>query len=347
MKKNTKRKNEGITLIALVITIIVLLILAGVTIATLTGDNGILTKAQNAKNQTEEAEDIEKIRLAISETQIGENGYQEIDAINFEETLNNQFEGRNLQLSDNGDGSFIINLDNMSKMYYVDNEENIISKKNMLEISTAEELKLFRDNVNSGNTYENWYIYLTNNINLDVSEIWEPIGIHKLRTGEIEHKPFKGIFDGKGFQVDYIKIDSLGYTGLFGFVENSIIKNVGIGEHCDMTSCGDGIHIGAIVGFLYDNSTIKNCYNLSSISGNSAYEIGGIVGTTNINCKIYNCFNKGNVISNGTDAENPTVGGIVGNLISGEVRNCYNIGNLKFARRRWNCWNSTKKFYYS
>ena len=41
MQKNSK----GITLIALVITIIVLLILAGVTIATLTGDNGILTQA--------------------------------------------------------------------------------------------------------------------------------------------------------------------------------------------------------------------------------------------------------------------------------------------------------------
>ena len=43
MKLNFKgRKEKGITLIALVITIIVLLILAGVVIATLTGDNGIL-----------------------------------------------------------------------------------------------------------------------------------------------------------------------------------------------------------------------------------------------------------------------------------------------------------------
>ena len=47
-----KLKNaRGITLIALVITIIVLLILAGVTIATLTGENGILTKATDAKEQ--------------------------------------------------------------------------------------------------------------------------------------------------------------------------------------------------------------------------------------------------------------------------------------------------------
>ena len=61
--KLTKNTNNGITLIALVITIIVLLILAGVTIATLAGDNGILTKAQQAKTKTEEAEKEEKEKL--------------------------------------------------------------------------------------------------------------------------------------------------------------------------------------------------------------------------------------------------------------------------------------------
>ena len=44
--------NKGITLIALVITIIVLLILAGVSIAMLTGQNGILTQANSSKSTT-------------------------------------------------------------------------------------------------------------------------------------------------------------------------------------------------------------------------------------------------------------------------------------------------------
>ena len=46
------RNNKGVTLVALVITIIVLLILAGVSLAMLTGDSGILTNADNAKKQT-------------------------------------------------------------------------------------------------------------------------------------------------------------------------------------------------------------------------------------------------------------------------------------------------------
>ena len=62
--KNTK----GITLVALVITIIILLILAGITIMALTGDNGLFTRAQQAKNKTIEGQEKEQTAM---------NGYQE------------------------------------------------------------------------------------------------------------------------------------------------------------------------------------------------------------------------------------------------------------------------------
>ncbi len=60
------RNQKGITLIALVITIIVLLILAGVSIAMLTGNNGILTQANRAGDATREADIKEAISLAVS-----------------------------------------------------------------------------------------------------------------------------------------------------------------------------------------------------------------------------------------------------------------------------------------
>ncbi len=59
--------SKGITLIALVITIIVLLILAAISIATLTGDNGILTKANESKEETRVGEVKEAVALAVSE----------------------------------------------------------------------------------------------------------------------------------------------------------------------------------------------------------------------------------------------------------------------------------------
>lgn len=50
--KNDIKKEQAITLIALVITIIVLLILAGISIATITGQNGILSKSSTTKEET-------------------------------------------------------------------------------------------------------------------------------------------------------------------------------------------------------------------------------------------------------------------------------------------------------
>ena len=60
-----KRNQKGITLIALVITIIVLLILAGVAISMLSGENGILNQAANAKTETEKTSTIEQLRVGV------------------------------------------------------------------------------------------------------------------------------------------------------------------------------------------------------------------------------------------------------------------------------------------
>ena len=63
--KTLKNKNKGITLIALVITIIVLLILAGISISMLSGDNGILQRATDAKKNTETASAKEQIQIEV------------------------------------------------------------------------------------------------------------------------------------------------------------------------------------------------------------------------------------------------------------------------------------------
>ncbi len=66
-------KQRGITLIALVITIIVLLILAGISIVSLTGENGILGKAQTAGEKTKEERAKEKVQVAVMGS-YGEDG---------------------------------------------------------------------------------------------------------------------------------------------------------------------------------------------------------------------------------------------------------------------------------
>ena len=80
-----KNKQNGITLIALVVTIIVLIILAGVSIAMIVGENGIITQAQRAAQQTKQAEKDEATGLSSLETQIEEalgNVYNEGKGVN-------------------------------------------------------------------------------------------------------------------------------------------------------------------------------------------------------------------------------------------------------------------------
>ena len=89
MKVNgEKRKNRGITLIALVITIVVLLILASVSIAMLTGDNGILTQVQRAKEETGEAQKKEENLLTSYEQIINTSTGVNLGTITGNETSN-------------------------------------------------------------------------------------------------------------------------------------------------------------------------------------------------------------------------------------------------------------------
>ena len=139
--KKLKKIDNGITLIALVITIIILLILAGVSIAMLTGENGILTQALNAKNRTDEADDIEKVKLSVSEAQIGDNGYQELNSNNLQEAVNNQFQGRNVVVLNNGDGTFTVSILDTLKDYIItenDVEEGIDWNKAMANAKAPE-----------------------------------------------------------------------------------------------------------------------------------------------------------------------------------------------------------------
>lgn len=103
-KRKSKFKNtKGITLIALVITIIVLLILAGISISMLTGENGLLEKAGDAKTETESEEAYEQISLATASGEIEyySNGTDRLTA--YKNALLNGVEGidRN-NLTDNG-----------------------------------------------------------------------------------------------------------------------------------------------------------------------------------------------------------------------------------------------------
>ncbi len=188
IKGKRKEKNNGITLIALIITIIVLLILAGITIGLLVSKNGILGRATDSKTNTEIGEEKEIIsfssmQMASMET-IEEKErltHDEMDKI-----IDNNSRGLKYELYDDDDG-YIVEFTQRKRYYKIyDNGEteeanievdnspgNITEDKNgnslngetsPFEIWSIEDLIEFTKSINNGNTYEGKTIRIMKNL---------------------------------------------------------------------------------------------------------------------------------------------------------------------------------------
>ena len=107
-EKDIVKKQTGITLIALVITIIVLLILAGVSIATLTGNNGILTQANTAKENNKVATAKEKVQLEAAGSFDNTGVFSKTI---FKDNLKDNLGLTDSDIIDNADGTITVKID--------------------------------------------------------------------------------------------------------------------------------------------------------------------------------------------------------------------------------------------
>ena len=156
MKENPKLKiiqkeKSGITLIALVITIIVLLILAGISINMLSGENSILTQAGRARDLTAEAQIDEAFKLAVL------GGYDtkgSLNAVKVKENIENQINGATVSGDD-----FPIKVTIEEKEYLVDKngEINVVGDEELPDLSS-----FYVKSINERNldTYYKLYTYL-------------------------------------------------------------------------------------------------------------------------------------------------------------------------------------------
>ena len=115
-----RNNTKGITLIALVITIIVLLILAGVSIAMLTGQNGILTQAQNAKTTTANKSAEEKVKLAVMAAR-AQSEDASLDATKLKTEIEDNYAG----VAELTAGGFPVNITMDGKAFTVDSYGNV------------------------------------------------------------------------------------------------------------------------------------------------------------------------------------------------------------------------------
>ena len=191
------------------------------------------------------------------------------------------------------------------------------------QISTADQLKLFRDKVNNVTKEADTQICaeLTEDIDLN-GEAWTPIGNYT----EGNQIYYEGTFDGGGHTVSGLNVTGkFRYVSLFGAVKGGTIKNLTVAGNVSHNYYSTGLdcHVGGIVGGALDAATIENCSNNCSVTGSSSDYVGGIAGSNINNARIIDCYNVGTITGTikGT-------GGVTG-LNMGTISNCYNVGTIK------------------
>ena len=224
-------------------------------------------------------------------------------------------------------------------------------------ITTAEELKWFRDVVNRGR--KNICAKIADNVEvIDMSTVchaadksqnlkeksWVPIGNN--------NNKYQGTFDGNNKTITNLYINaSQNYMGLFGCTYEGTIKNLTF-EYANVTKTNN--YAGVLVGKAFGGSTLQNikisntyqikggnytggiageldgnaynCVNCATVQG--IQNIGGLCGNYDSSKSITACANYGKVT-----ASSQWVGGLVGYFGSGTIQDCANYGDVKGTER--------------
>ena len=223
-------------------------------------------------------------------------------------------------------------------------------------ITTAEELKWFRDEVNRGRN--NICAKIADNVEvIDMSTVchaadksqnleevsWEPIG-------NTTNK-YMGTFDGNNKTITNLYINAnQEYSGLFGYTFISTIKNLTfVNANVTNTNSITGILVGYGYGGTYQNimtstscevnggdvtggiagklaGNAYNCVNYATVQGKE--QVGGLFSSYDSSTSITACANYGKVT-----ASSQWVGGLVGYFNSGTIQDCANYGDVKGTNR--------------
>lgn len=350
------RKEKGITLISLVVTIIIIVILASIGISAVLGNNGIISNAKKAKKESEISSEKEKIQVALMNNDIVETEDLTKRKINLKNALNDT--EANVYI--NGKG-FIVEYPTTKRVYSVTEEG---------EITEEDENILIKDQTpgafDGEGTESNPYIimsiedlvYLSQSVNTRTKnpETYDYIKLGKTLD-----------FKSELSYCDYTDTQYNSYLGCdttIGLMEALSEKGVGFypisKNNAEKTSFkgefdGQGYEIRNIyvnkdthAGLFGDNySTSNPCIKNLGITGtiiSTSGQAGGIYGRVT-KATIINCYNKCDVTGI-LSASYQGVGGIVGGTGTGgsghlNIINCYNEGKITFSESKINngiCW---------
>jgi len=353
MRKTMEKMKEkkAITLIALVVTIAVILILAGITVGMVTSDNGVLKETKNAKTLAEidnEKSIVERAKmLTMMRSKNGSITYEV-----FEPALKEEAGKMPTEVSDAVETIEVLFTDS-NRYYEIDEDGNVSepqevvkdknagditkggrcdgSKEKPYEISCIEDLVAFSNMTNGTgikfengelvkltkvNQFEGKYVTLIKNLNFKSKYSYDD----STRTdfGDLNEN---GTIED--IQTELTKTDEncIGFRTI-AKIGGRPFKGIFNGNHKMIQNIymkGNGTF------YSIENSTIMD-FGISGQINSTGYA-GGIADNINLS-RIENCYSKANIIALDGVSIGAGTGGIIGTMIESTIENCYNEGSI-------------------
>lgn len=358
--KNTEIKNrylfvevdkqqKGITLISLVITIIILLILAGISIVALFGENGIMNRANDAKEQNEIALEKEVIEVSVLDC-IFDDKYADLDNLSEQEQidlLNRHLpEGYEaIGIADDGSGRIVVQVIATGRTYLVDLKSQLVEHNkaeigyrpgeslqgegyegNPYQITYIEDLLCLSEKLETVGRYRAGYVQLQRDLDFndidsyytnDVSEMNEIKEAFKCIGKEI------GEEDAEIISQCIAVVEGRSDESLEDIFERFPVYFEGTfdGDSKTISNFSSEFSLFTLLapGTVIKNLTIKD----SNIGGENSLANGGIAMAA-FKATISNCIVTGDTNIRGT----MFVGGIIGAGGNTKVDNCYNSAKV-------------------
>ena len=353
MRKTMEKMKEkkAITLIALIVTIAVILILAGITVGMVTSDNGVLKETKNAKTLAEidnEKSIVERAKmLTMMRSKNGSITYEV-----FEPALKEEAGKMPTEVSDAVETIEVLFTDS-NRYYEIDEDGNVSepqevvkdknagditkggrcdgSKEKPYEISCIEDLVAFSNMTNGTgikfengelvkltkvNQFEGKYVTLIKNLNFKSKYSYDD----STRTdfGDLNEN---GTIED--IQTELTKTDEncIGFRTI-AKIGGRPFKGIFNGNHKMIQNIymkGNGTF------YSIENSTIMD-FGISGQINSTGYA-GGIADNINLS-RIENCYSKANIIALDGVSIGAGTGGIIGTMIESTIENCYNEGSI-------------------
>ena len=277
MKSVLKKTEKGITLVALVVTIVVLLILAGVSINTVLGDDGIIQKAKEKAETTRRASAEEEMNRLVLEYQLAKND-ETLESFLQEKVTEGRIDG----VTDNGDGTITITKKVEGKDYTITVKKPVAPTPSV----RVGAIRVVSDSTGAGSS----------------------LGEASTRKGTTLYIMIESTISGGTTTVSPEVPYAVTENGTYKFTVTGIVngtaytKEVSVEVNQFKKSILEDIKIGDYVNYTYD--TAENYVLTSATCGSSSNPADGIPQTTGLKWRILNIDEANGTVD--LISENPT-----------------------------------------